>query len=195
LNNLIGLIAASSDQGAISEDEMMAMMVILLTGGVASTAASITASLLHLARHPDCNERIRKDPSLARAHLEETLRVEPPVSLVLRFATSDITLGDGTIPKGMPVYVMNAAACHDPAVFPDPHRFDIDRKNSNAHLAFGYGIHTCIGNAIVRNVVPLVIQSVAERMPNLRVAESNDAIEWDLTSARVRHLKTLKLVA
>jgi len=193
LNNLIGVIANSSEDGALSEDEMMAMMVVLLTGGVATIAASITASLMNLVRHPDVGERMRKDATVAAAHLEETLRLDSPVSLMMRFATDDITMGGKTIPKGMPVYVMNAAACHDPSVFPDPRRFNIDRPNGRAHLAFGIGIHVCIGNAIVRNVVPMLTHMVACRMPNLRLADRPDALVWDLNTARARHLKVLHL--
>jgi cytochrome P450 len=90
---------------------------------------------------------------------------------------------------------MIGAACHDPAVFPDPYRFDIDRSNAKDHLAFGHGIHTCIGNAITRHLVPMVLRKVVERVDRLELATGDDAVEWETMTARSRHLKTLRVVA
>ncbi len=193
--NLIGVIANSADGGAIDDDEMMAMMIVLLIGGVSTVAGAAAASLMNLARNPAIALRIRRDPTLALSHLEESLRLDPPVSLVMRFAAADVEIGGTLIPSGMPVYALIATACHDPAVFPDPYAFDIDRPNARDHLAFGYGIHTCIGNAITRNVVPLLIRTVASRMPDLRMAERDDALSWDTATARARHIRQLILAA
>lgn len=194
-DNLIGLIAGGAEGGAIDEDEMMAMMVVLLTGGVSTVAGAAASSLLNLAQNPAIAERIRQDPALAISHLEESLRLDPPVSLVMRFAAEDVELDGTTIPQGMPVYAMIAVACHDPVTFPNPYKFDIDRPNAKDHLAFGYGIHTCIGNAITRNIVPLLIRKVADRMPNLRPAEREDFLEWDVGTPRSRHIRKLVLTA
>ncbi len=192
-SNLIGVIAESAEDGAIDDNEMMAMMIVLLIGGVSTVAGAAAAGLLYVAKNPEMAERIRQDPSLAAAEVEEAMRMDPPVSLVMRFATDDIQVGEKIIPKGMPVYVMISVACKDPAVFPDPYRFDIDRPNVKDHLAFGQGMHTCIGNAITRNIVPLVVRSVVKRFPNLRLADRPDAVEWDASTPRARHLKHLWL--
>jgi len=194
-HNLIGVIADGADGGAIDDDEMMAMMIVLLIGGVSTVAGAAAASLMNLARHPDIAKRVRMDPSLASLVLEESMRLDPPVSLVMRFATDDVELGDKVIPKGMPVYAMLAVACHDPAVFPDPYKFDIDRPNVRDHLAFGYGMHTCIGNAITRNVVPLLLNKVLARMLDLRIADREDAVQWDTSTPRARHIGKLYLEA
>lgn len=192
-NNLVGVIADGAEGGAISDDEMMAMMIVLLIGGVSTVAGAAAASLLNLARYPEIGERVRADPSAALLVLEESMRLDPPVSLVMRFCTTPTEVGGKVILKGMPTYVMIAAACHDPEVFPDPYRFDIDRPNVKDHLAFGQGMHTCIGNAITRNVVPLIIRKVAERMPNLRLADREDALQWDTSTPRARHIGKLFL--
>ncbi|WP_416465426.1 cytochrome P450 [Sphingomonas sp. VDB2] len=194
-HNLIGVIADGAEDGAIDDDEMMAMMIVLLIGGVSTVAGAAAASLMNLARHPDIAERVRQNPSLAGAVLEESMRLDPPVSLVMRFATDDTELGGKVIPKGMPVYAMLGVACHDPDIFPDPYRFDIDRPNGKDHLAFGYGMHTCIGNAITRNVVPLLLNKLLARMPDLRLADRDDAVQWDTSTPRARHIRKLYLEA
>jgi cytochrome P450 len=191
--NLIGLIATSAEDGSISDDEMMAMMIVLLTGGVSTVAGAIGISLMNLARTPGLAERIRAEPKLAANHLEESLRLDPPVSLVMRFATRDVEVGGTLIPQGTPVYVMIATASHDPKVFPDPYRFDVDRANAKDHLAFGYGMHTCIGNAITRHIVPMLVRKLAERAPNLAIAGADGDIQWESGTSRARHLKSLTL--
>jgi len=191
--NLVGVIVDGADGGAITDDEMMAMMIVLLTGGFSTVAGAAGAALLNLARNPDVAERIRHDPSLASAHLEESLRLDPPVSLVMRFAKEAAEVDGVTIPAGMPLYVMLRVACHDPAVFPDPYRFDIDRPNVKDHIAFGQGMHTCIGNAITRSIVPLLTAKAAERLPTLRLSERYDAVIWDASTPRARHISQLYL--
>jgi cytochrome P450 len=192
-DNLIGLIANTAEGGAISDDEMMAMMIVMLTGGFPTIAASIGASLMNLARTPGLAQRIAEDPSLSHSHLEETLRLYSPVSLVMRFAAKDTEVGGAVIPQGTPVYVMISAACNDPTVFPDPYRFDVDRPNSKDHIAFGLGMHTCIGNTITRHIVPLVVRKIAERAPSMRLAGNDGDVRWNIGTARARHIEHLRV--
>ncbi|MEI9984723.1 MAG: cytochrome P450 [Aliidongia sp.] len=191
--DLIGLIAAAHDDaGTLSDDEMMAMMVVLFSGGISTVGAAITASLLNLAQNPEIADRLRADPSLAGPVLEESIRLASPVMLVMRFATTDVEIGGLVIPGGMPVYTMIAAASRDPAASPEPRRFDIDRPNLKDHVAFGHGIHTCIGNAITRATVPIVVEAVTKRFPGLRPAESGAGPSWE-TTPRSRHIGALPL--
>lgn len=194
-NSLIRIIVEQAEGGAISDDEMMAMMIVLLTGGVPTVGAASAAALTNLARYPEVAERIRQDPSLAVPFLEETMRLDPPVTLVMRFAKESTEVGGVVIPEGTPVYVMLRVACNDPSVFPDPRRFDIDRPNLKDHVVFGYGMHTCIGSAITRNIVPLLITKIAQRMPGLRLAPRDDAVVWDWSNARSRHIAEVHLTA
>jgi cytochrome P450 len=87
---------------------------------------------------------------------------------------------------------MIAAASRDPAAFPQPRRFDIDRPNLKDHVAFGHGIHTCIGNAITRATVPMVVEAVTKRFPGLGPAESGEGASWE-TTPRSRHIGSLPL--
>ena len=187
------MIADGAESGAISDDEMMAMMIVLLIGGVSTVAGAAAAALMLLAQHPHAATRMRQDASLAQNHLEETLRLEPPVSLLMRFAAEGARIGDQRFAAGTPIYVLIGVACHDPAAFPDPYAYDLDRANANTHLAFGYGIHTCIGNSITRSLVPLLIRKTAERFSNLHVAPAPNPIEYDFSTPRARHLKRLML--
>lgn len=194
-DNLISLIAAAAQEGgALSDAEMMAMLVVLFSGGITTMAGAASASLLNLAQHPEVYARVRAEPALAGQVLEESLRLHPPVMMVLRFTTTATELNGRTLPRGMPVYVMIAAANHDPAAFPDPYRFDIDRSNVKDHVAFGFGMHTCIGNAITRSVVPMLIRAVAARFPQLRLARPDEPVEWEAQTPRARHIARLPLL-
>jgi cytochrome P450 len=193
-DNLIGLIAAAaSEGGSISDSEMMAMLVVLFSGGISTMAGAATASLLNLAQNPAVIDRVRREPALADNVLEESMRLHQPVMMVMRFATADTEIGDKRLAKGTPIYVLISAANHDPAVFPDPNRFDIDRSNLKDHVAFGFGMHTCIGNAITRSVVPMLIRSVVERFPSMRLAYPGQAVAWEAQTPRARHIAKLPL--
>lgn len=190
-DSLMGVIARSNEEGALDDDEMMAMMVLLYVGGVGSIPTASASSIMNIARHPEVAERVRADPSVATLVLEESLRLDPPVPLVMRFCAEDVEIGGRTIPAGMPMYTMIAAASHDPEVWPDPYRFDIDRPNLKDHIAFGYGIHTCIGNAVTRQTVPKLVAEVARRFPKLSFPDPS-RILWD-ARPRSRHLRFLEL--
>jgi cytochrome P450 len=168
--------------------------VVLFSGGISTMAGAASASLLNLARNPDVIGRVRREPALAVNVLEESLRLYQPVMMVMRFAAADTELGGKAIAKGMPIYVLISAANHDPAAFPDPNRFDIDRPNLKDHVAFGFGMHTCIGNAITRSVVPMLIRSMVERFPTMRLANADRPIAWEAQTPRARHIAALPLV-
>ena len=193
-DNLIGLIAAAaSEGGSISDAEMMAMLVVLFSGGISTMAGAAAACLFNLAQNPAVIDRVRREPALADSVLEESLRLYQPVMMVMRFAAADTELGGKAIAKGTPLYVLISAANHDPAVFPDPNRFDIDRPNLKEHVAFGFGMHTCIGNAITRSVVPKLIRSMVERFPSMRLADPDQPVAWEAQTPRARHIAKLPL--
>ncbi|MDG2004742.1 MAG: cytochrome P450 [Novosphingobium sp.] len=193
--NLISLIAAASDEGgSIGDGEMMAMMMVLLTGGLTTMSSAAATALYCIAKNPEIKQRIKDDPSVANVALEEAMRLYPPVTLSMRFANTDCDIRGTTIPAGMPVYAIWAAANHDPAEFPEPAKFDIDRPNLKNHVSFGYGIHTCIGNAITRSVAPMMICSMVEHFPDFRLADPDAEPEFSLGTARGRHLLNLPLI-
>jgi cytochrome P450 len=185
-DNAISLIYQAMQGDLLSDDEVMAMMLTLLTGGAGTLGSSAASSLYHMAANPQIAERVREDATLAKTVLEEALRFDPPVTLVMRFATNDVQVGTKTIRAGMPVYVLISVANRDPSVFPQPNTFGIDRENMR-QLSFGFGIHNCIGNSITRATVSLLIEAVAKRYPNLRIDPEQPAPEWE-TTPRSRHI-------
>jgi len=116
-----------AEDGRLSDEELMAMMVLLFIGGVSTVASTVGGGVLNLARYPD--------PATASKVFEESWRIEPTVLLVMRFATEDVSLGEVTIPAGTPVYTMLSAASNDARVFPESQTFNIDRPNLIEHLA------------------------------------------------------------
>jgi cytochrome P450 len=189
---VIGAIVAAHEGDRLSDAEMMAMMVLLMTAGYPTIAAAASACLKNLALHPEVTSQIRAEPELAERHFTESLRLDPPVTLVLRFAKQDTEIDGAPIAKGMPVYVMLAAACRDPGIFPNPERFEIGRDTPSSHLALGFGLHACIGNAVARICVVRFIQTMAERFPKLRRADRQAPLSYE-TSLRGRHLARLPL--
>ena len=114
--------------------------------------------------------RIRADPGLIPGALEEVLRFESPQTSWRRIATRDTRLGDVEIPSGTRIFLSLGSANHDPAVFPQPDAFDIDRANAAKHVSFGHGIHFCLGARLARLEGKIAIATLAERIPSLRIA-------------------------
>ena len=144
-----GLIAAEDDGQKLSENELLSTCILLLVAGHETTVNLIGNGVQALMQHPDALRRLREDPSLIRGAVEEMLRFDPPVQLTGRIAMEDIRLPNGTVPKGKQAILLLGAANHDPDQFPDPERFDITRAD-NRHIAFGMGIHFCLGAPLAR---------------------------------------------
>jgi NAD(P)-dependent dehydrogenase (short-subunit alcohol dehydrogenase family) len=187
--SLIGLIAGALGDGIIDDSEVLAMMMVLLTGGMTTMIAATSSALYWLARHPALKQRVRDEPELATAALDEAMRIFPPITFSMRFATRDAEINGKLIPAGAPVYVMWAGANQDPATFPDPDRYDLDRPNVRAHVAFGFGVHNCIGNHVTRQVGTTLIRAMLDRYPDFALARPNDEPEFLLADRDPEALK------
>ena len=152
-------------------DELMAFVILLLLAGNETTTNLIGNGTLALGRNPDQMEMLRREPALLPRAIEEMLRYDGPVQSTARFTKSDIELGGTFLPAGFPIFVILAAANRDPAQFPDPDRFDITR-DPNDHLAFGEGIHFCIGAPLARLEAQIAFASMLERFPEAAPARS-----------------------
>lgn len=133
----------------LSEDEVVANVIITMVGGQETTTNLIANGVLTLLRHPAALQQLRGDPSLVPAAVEEMLRYEPPSQQTARIAPADVLLGSQRICKGQAVIAVIAAANRDPERFSEPERFDIAREN-NRHLSFGWAAHFCFGAALAR---------------------------------------------
>jgi cytochrome P450 len=188
-DDLISRLVAAEESGQrLTEDEMLGTVALLLVAGNETTTHLISNGMLILLRNPDEMARLRTDPSLLPSAVDEMLRYTGPVHTTRRTAKVDVTLGGGEIRRGDVVIGVLAAANRDPDRYPDPDRFDVGR-NPTDHLAFGDGIHFCLGAALARLEGQVAIGSLLKQFPELRRI---DEPEWGGNFA-IRGLAHLRL--
>jgi pimeloyl-[acyl-carrier protein] synthase len=168
--DLLTALIAAEDQGhQLSEDELVSMCVLLLVAGHETTVNLIANGLLALVRDPGARARLQADPAPAGSAVEELLRYDSPVQFTSRHALADLDVGGRHIRAGETVVAVLGAANRDPAQFPDPDRLDLARK-PNRHLAFGGGIHFCLGAPLARMEAAMAIPALLARLPGLELA-------------------------
>jgi pimeloyl-[acyl-carrier protein] synthase len=187
---ITALIAARDTGDALSEDELVATCVLLLFAGHETTTNLIGSGVLGLLRHPDQFQRLRTDPALIGSAVEEFLRFDSPVQAAARVTLEEIEVGGVRIPRGQRVFPLITAADRDPAQFPEPDRLDLARE-PNRHLAFGYGIHFCLGAPLARLEAQIAIPTLLRRMPALRLGAAPPV--WKETFL-LRGLRSLPVV-
>ncbi len=171
------LVAAHDEAEALSADELLQFVVLLLLAGNETTTNLIGNGMLALGRDPVSMAALRAKPELMRGAIEEMLRYDGPVQSTFRTATKDTTVGGTSIESGMGVFVIVAAANRDAAQFKDPEKFDITRA-PNEHVALGEGIHFCIGAPLARMEGSIAIGSALERFPHLRLKEPDAPLTY-----------------
>ncbi|MER7734629.1 cytochrome P450 [Streptomyces erythrochromogenes] len=175
---LSGLITARDEEQRLSEDELIAMVFLLLAAGYITTVNLIGGGIAMLLARPDQLDLLRSEPELLGSAIEEFLRYDGPVNPgIARFAREDVEIAGTAIPRGATVLIASAIADRDPARFPDPDRLDITRQD-NAHLAFGHGVHYCLGAPLARLEGQIAIGTVLRRLPGLALAVAPDEIRW-----------------
>ena len=171
------LLAEQAATGALTDTEIRVNCMNLLLGGNVTTADLIANGLSLLLRHPEQLARLRAEPALIGPAVEEILRFEPPTGGAQRVAAEDLELHGCPIRARQVVAVMIPAANRDPAVFSDPHRFDISRREG-PHIAFGAGAHICIGAPLARLEAKVAILALVQRFPNLALANPVAEVRW-----------------
>jgi cytochrome P450 len=162
------LAAAAGDAaGGLNRDEVISNAAVMLFGGIETTEGMIANAVAHLLSNPDQLALVRAEPSLLANAIEESLRLEPAAAVVDRYATADVELAGARIGERDLVTVSIAGANRDPAVFPDPDRFDVRRENAKLHAAFAHGPHVCIGMHLARLEAHTAVARVLERLPGL----------------------------
>ncbi|MFF9581391.1 cytochrome P450 [Streptomyces achromogenes] len=167
------------DEGVADHTDVVTMARLMLVGGHETTANMIALGVLALLQHPEQLAELQADPDLLPNAVEELLRVfSISDSGTARVAMADIEVGDVTIRAGEGILALNNAANHDESVFPDPGALDIRRKEARAHLAFGYGVHQCIGANLARVELEAVYGTLLRRVPGLRLAAEPEELRF-----------------
>jgi cytochrome P450 len=186
---LSGLIVAEEAGDKLNEIELLATCILLLIAGHETTVNLIGNGMLALLRHRDQLERLRREPALIGTAVEELLRFDGPVQRTARIPSEDVVVGGRTIAKGEMVMPFIGAADRDPAQFPSPDLLDIGRTD-NRHIAFGWGIHFCLGAPLARIEGQIAINTLVRRLPKLELATAQPEYRQSLT---LRGLKALPI--
>jgi pimeloyl-[acyl-carrier protein] synthase len=168
--DLISALVEVEERGdALSEPELVVMCTLLLIAGHETTVNLIGNGMLALMRNPDQLKALRADPGMLTSAIEELLRYDSPVQLTARIALEPVAFGNHTVEPGQWILPLLGAANHDPAQFTDPETLDLER-NPNPHVAFGRGIHFCLGAPLARLEGQLAIGAVVRRFSNMQLA-------------------------
>ena len=187
------LIRTEEAGDKLSEDELLAMVFLLLIAGHETTVNLIGSGVLALLEHPEQMEKLRREPSLIKSAVEELLRYTSPVFMSTeRYAREDITLHGVRIPRGEMTFGVIGSANRDENVFVNPDALNITRE-PNKHLSFGQGIHFCLGAPLARLEAQIAINTLLRRMPDLRLKVSSDSLHWR-PSMILRGLDTLPVL-
>jgi cytochrome P450 len=161
--------AAGSAAGGLTRPQVVSNAAVLLFGGIETTEGMIANLLAHVLADDGQRALVEAEPELLENAVEESLRLEPAAAVVDRYATRDVELAGAPIAAGELVRVSLAAANRDPAVFPDPDRFDVRRANARLHLAFAQGPHVCLGMHLARLEARIALERALRRLPRLRL--------------------------
>lgn len=163
------LAAAAGMAGGLPEDQIVSNAAVLLFGGIETTEGMIANALYFLLTQPDILNRVRSNPALWPAVIEESLRLEPAAAVVDRYAVQDVLLGQALIKAGELVRVSLAAANRDPAVFANPDTFDPFRPNLRSHVTFAQGPHVCLGLHLARLEAHIALAQLFIRLPGMQL--------------------------
>jgi cytochrome P450 len=186
------LVTAEVDGDRLTDEEIVANVIVTMVGGQETTTNLIGNGLLTLLRRPDELQRLRADPVLMPTAVEELLRYESPSQHTARLAPAGAVLGESSIPEGDAVIAVMGAANRDPERFPDPDRIDLARPD-NRHVAFGWAGHFCFGAPLARIEGALAFEALLSRFSELSLAPDEE-IRWR-PNLGLRGLTSLRVIA
>jgi cytochrome P450 len=190
---ITALVQAEEAGDKLSEDEVVAMIALLMLAGYETTVNLIGSGALALIQHPEQLEALQRNPGLADSAIEELLRYTSPLDVASqRFAGEELTIRSVDIKQGHLVVAMIGSANHDGSQFPDPEVLDLTRQ-PNKHVAFGQGAHFCLGASLARLEGQIALTTLFRRFPELQLAQPAESLRWR-KSLVVRGLEELPLV-
>jgi cytochrome P450 len=172
-DDLLSAIVNATQEGEppLDDGEILSIAQQLMVAGNETTTHAIAGAIVHFANNPDQVAKLRADPSLIPNTVEEVLRLDTPTSGMWRLVTRDCEAGGQAFKKGEMIMLRYAAANRDPAQYENPDAFDVERKNARTHLAFGKGIHMCVGNMLSRKEMTVAFLEILNRMDDIKLAE------------------------
>lgn len=174
---LSGLVAARHEDGQpLTYEELLAILQQLMTAGNETTRNHLVASMTLLIEEPNLQIILRNDAAMVKKFVEESLRLESPTQGLFRIANHDTELGGYNVPKGAKIYLSYGSANRDDKQFPNADKLDITRRNVTKHLAFGYGIHRCIGQTLARKELEIGISTILQRIKNITLKPGHPPI-------------------
>ena len=185
---LTKMINIEIDGEPISSDAVLGLAFFLLMAGHETTVGGLSMMLLHVATQKDVRERLLEDPDLIERAVEESLRLEPPIQTIGRTVTESMCLHGVNLNEGDKIAIGWGSANRDPEVFDDADEFDVDRPRNPPHVAFGEGVHRCLGSSLARLEMKVVLEEVLRRTPNYQVVEP-DKIE--VGGFLARHVRSM----
>lgn len=165
--------ARVDDERPLDDAELLSILQQLMVAGNETTTSTLAGGLVQLIRNPDQLAKLQADPSLIPNAVEEMLRTESPTAGLWRLVKRDTELGGAPLKAGTMLMLRFAAANRDPERYESPDRFDVERKNARTHLAFGRGIHMCIGNMLSRKEVTVAFQELIARLDGFEIADES----------------------
>jgi cytochrome P450 len=169
---LSDLVHAKIDgETPLDDAEILSIAQQLMVAGNETTTHSLAGGIVHLAQNPEAQAKVRANPAIIPNMVEEVLRLDTPTAGMWRMVKKDCSLGEHAFKAGEMVMLRYAAANRDPAKYPDPDAFDPERSNARTHLAFGRGIHMCVGNMLSRKEMTVAFQQLLARLDDIKLAE------------------------
>lgn len=186
------MVTLQAEGAELDDEEMRLNLQALLVGGNLTTTDLIGNTVRNLLLNPSELAKLKADPGIINAVVEEALRFEPPIDVTSRISSSEMEIGGCPMRQGQAMTVSLRAANHDPEVYDNPHRFDVSRER-RPHVAFGGGAHICIGAPLARLETAVALVKLFERFPNLKLADPEAPPTWR-TLPFFRGMETLRVV-
>jgi cytochrome P450 len=192
-STLIGVCAAAVDARELTEAEAFAMFFLLVSAGGESTTSLTGTGVRILAERPELQDRLRREPELIPAFVEEACRIDPPFRGHYRRVVSDTELGGVKVPGGSTVVLVWSAANRDPGAFSEPDDIDLQRPNPRQHVGFGWGIHLCVGAPLARIEAKVAFERLLARTTSFAVDPAQLPLRHH-RSLMIRRLVELPLI-
>jgi cytochrome P450 len=188
--DLISALTRAEEADTLTPAEVMSFAMLLLIAGNETTTNLIGNAMLALLDHPEQLDRVRREPAFVPSMVEEALRFQSPVQLIVRGCVRDTEVGGTPVPRGATVLPLFASANRDERHFAEPDVFDVTRDNARDHVAFGYGPHFCLGAPLARLEAQVAFEELLPRLAN--IAKPEGSVEW-LPSPLIRGPRELRL--